>query len=217
MKLLLLHGPAIASSRLKLNQLRQSFNPESVTAFSEGSGIQDILGSIQTLPMFSEERVIILENPSEELSLESDDQSLTVIVWFDHEVSDKKEILKSAKLKGSQILFFPEGREVSVFLLLDLLASKDKRSYLELNKLKKAGFDHQYLITMVFYMLRSLVSPNKNAPDFVKRKIARQRQNFSDDEIKKLYRYVLEMDFKIKSGLVEGPQAEFLLVNKFIN
>lgn len=219
-KLVLLHGPAVVSSRLRLNQLKKNFTEEAITEFPEKSSLQDILGSLQTLPMFDEARLIILENPPEDFIFDSKfslPESTTLIIWFDHELSAKKEILKSVGGLKGKIEFFPEGREVSVFPLLDFLASKDKRAFLEMNKLKKAGFDNQYLITMCFYMLRSLVSPNKNAPDFVKRKIAKQQQNFSDADLKNLYKSILEIDFKIKNGLIESSQAEFLLVNNFIN
>lgn len=220
MKLHLLHGPALNSSRLKLNQIKKDFNPDNISEFGEGASIQDFLGSLQTMPMFSEERAIILENPPEELTFDSSDSSgssVTLIIWFDHEVSEKKEILKSVQNLKGQILFFPEVKEISVFPLLDLLANQDKKAFLELDKLKKAGFDNQYLITMVFYMLRTLVSPNKNAPDFVKKKIAIQKQNFSDSDIKNMYKYILDLDYKIKNGLIEGDQAEFSLVNGFVN
>lgn len=226
MKLVLLHGPALNSSRIKLNNIKQNFSQDSITEFSEGSSIQDILGSLQTLPMFSEDRLIVVENPPDDLSLDSSLltpiesgltlDSIQLIIWFDHELSSKKEILKSIKNLKGEILFFPKGKEVLVFPFLDLLASKDKKAFLELAKLKKAGFDNQYLITMVFYMLRSLVAPNKNAPDFIRRKVAKQRQNFSDTDIKNLYKSIIEIDYKIKNGLIESNQAEFLLVKNFL-
>ena len=118
--------------------------------------------------------------------------------------------------KNGQILFFPEGKEVSVFPLLDHLANGDKKAFLEIKKLKNGGFDIFYIITMVFYLLRNLVSTPKTAPQFVKDKLVRQRKNFSLERLTNLYKEILEIDFKIKSGLLEKDQAEFLLVNKFI-
>jgi DNA polymerase III delta subunit len=227
MKPVLLHGPAVVSSRLKLNQFKKEFSQDSITEFSEGSNPSDILGSLQTVSMFDENRLIVVENPPDDLLSSFSTNYLpagrhgplptTLLLWVDHEISEKKEIYKSIQKLNGQILFFPEGKEVSIFPFLDLLANKDKRAFVELEKLKKGGFDNQYIITMCFYMLRSLIAPNKSAPDFVKRKIAKQRQNFSDNEIKNLYRSILKLDYKIKNGLIEGNQAEFLLVNKFLN
>ncbi|MBI2338144.1 hypothetical protein HYU95_03075 [Candidatus Daviesbacteria bacterium] len=70
---------------------------------------------------------------------------------------------------------------------------------------------------MSFYLLRNLAVTSKKAPQFVKDKLQRQRKNFSLEKVISLYKEVLEIDFKIKSGLLEKPQAEFLLVNKFLN
>lgn len=185
--------------------------------FEEGKDTGEILTNLQSVSLFdTEERLIIVENPPEDFTNYTlNPAPCTLIFWFDHEVSDKKPILQSVKKNNGQIAFFPEAKEISVFPFLDYLGNKDKRAYLEMDKLKKGGLDSQYLITMIFYLLRSLVSANKNAPAFVKQKLARQKRNFSGNDLKDLYKYILETDFKIKSGLLEINQAEFLLVNLF--
>ena len=119
------------------------------------------------------------------------------------------------KKEKGEVLFFPEAREVSVFPLLDYLANKDNKAFLEIKKLKNAGYDIFYFITMTFYLLRNLVATPKTAQQFVKDKLIRQRKNFSLERLTNLYKEILEIDFKIKSGLLEKDQAEFLLVNKF--
>lgn len=210
MKLLILHGPAKAASRKKLIEVKQKFDTNNVVVFEEGSDLQAILGSLATPSLFSDQQLIILENPPEDLTFDSLTlyDSLTLILWFDHEVNQKK-------LKG-EVLFFPEAKEVSVFPFLDYLAAKDKSAFLELNKLKMAGFDTQYFIIMTFYLLRNLVVTPKSAPAFVKDKLTRQRKNFTQVTITNLYKDILEIDFKIKSGLLEKDQAEFLLINEFL-
>ncbi len=218
MKPLLLHGTAKVASRNKLLSVKEKFDQNNIVVFEEGSDLQTMLGSLATASLFSEERLIILENPPEDFTFDSLtlNDSLTLILWFDHEVSAKKPITEWAK-KNGQIFFFPEAKEVSVFPFLDCLATKDKKAFLELNKLKNAGFDIQYFITMVFYLLRNLLVTPKNAPQFVKDKLQRQRKNFDKEKITNLYKEIIEIDFKIKSGLLEKSQAEFLLVNKFIS
>jgi len=215
---LLLHGSAINASRRKLQELKKKFNPETIVVFDSEAHSGQVIASLMTVPMFSEERLIIWENPSEVFALPTTNYQLpasrgeptTMVLWFDHEVDAKK-------WPGFEVLFFPEAKEVSVFQFLDYLAAKDKRAFLEIEKLKKAGFDIHYFLTMTFYLLRNLVVTPKNAPDFVRRKLVRQRTGFNLEDITKLYKDLLEIDFKIKSGLLEKPQAEFLLVNKFIN
>ncbi len=216
MKLLLLHGNAKIASRKKLIDQKLKFDPNNVVIFEEGADLQTILGSISTPSLFSDERLIILENSSEDFAdylLPATDCQL--IFWFDHEVSSKKKVLDWVKKIKGEIIFFPEEREVSVFPFLDYLASQDKRAYLELQKLKNSNFDIQYFITMVFYLLRNLAVTPKTAPQFVKDKLNRQRRDFDRSRITNLYKEVIDLDFKIKSGLLEKDQAEFLLVDKF--
>ncbi|HCB22979.1 hypothetical protein A3B42_01950 [Candidatus Daviesbacteria bacterium RIFCSPLOWO2_01_FULL_38_10] len=210
MNLLLLHGPAINSSRQKLLQLKQKFDPEAVVVFEKGAELTEILTNLQSQSLFGEERLVIVENPPDDyistLSLVT--SHLSLVIWFDHEVDTKN-------FQG-EIFFFPEAKEISVFPFLDFLGNRDKRAYLELDKLKQ-NYDSQYLITMILYLLRNLNCTPKNAKDFVKKKNERMRKNFSADELANLYQLVLNTDFKIKSGLLEIAQAEFLLVNLFLD
>ncbi len=214
---LLLHGPAIKASRIKLLELRKKFNPANVVVFEKGEDLGTILTNLQSTALFEGDRLVIVENPQDDLqSLPPkegrtifDANSLMLILWFDHEIDTKK-------WPGFKCLFFPEGREVSVFPFLDCLAVKDKKAYLEMDKLKAAGFDVHYFFTMVFYLLRSLLVTPKNASQFVRNKLDRQRKYFTQGRITDLYKSVLEIEFKVKSGLLEKPQAEFLLIFKFL-
>ena len=184
MKLLLLHGPGITSSRKKLISIKKKFTENNVVSFEKGVSLSDVLASLQTISMFEEERLIIWENPSEEFVSDSllitHYSSLTLIFWYDHELK------KLPDGKEWEIFYFPEAKEISVFPFLDLLATKNSKAYLELDNLKKSGMDAQYIITMVFYLLRSLSVIPKNAPEFVKKKLVKQRENFSSDTVKDL-------------------------------
>lgn len=214
-KLLLLHGPAIEASRRKLQELRKKFNSDNIIVFDEKTDQQQILTNLQSQSLFEGERLVIVENPSGDFT----DYTLypipcTLILWFDHKI-DKKE------WPGFEESFFPEGREVSVFPFLDLLAAKDTgsdsaaKAYLEIEKLKAGGFDIHYFLTMVFYLLRNLVVTPKTAPSFVKQKLEKQRSRFNKEKLIDLYKDILEIDFKLKSGFLEKSHAEFLLVQKF--
>lgn len=211
MKLLLLHGPAKIVSRKKLVELKQNFDQNNVVVYEEGSNIQTLLAGLSTPLLFSEPQLIILENPSEDFKLPIANCQLptTLVLWFDHEVDIKK-------WPGFTTLLFEESKEISVFPFLDYLAVQDKRAFLEVEKLKQAGFDIFYFLTMVFYLLRNLINTPKNSPNFVKDKLQRQRKNFSQDRLIKLYQDILEIEFKIKSGLLEKDQAEFLLISKLL-
>ncbi len=206
---LLLHGPAKAASRKKLIELKQKFDG-SVVVFEEGADLQAIKTALFSQSLFTDQQLIILENPPEALfDNEQRTTSNELILWFDHKVDPKD-------WPGLEESFFPESQEVSVFPFLDLLAANDKRAFLEIEKLKAGGFDIFYLLTMTFYLLRSLAVAPKKAPDFVRKKLDRQRENFSKEKITELYKDMLEIDFKIKSGLLEKSHAEFLLIFKFL-
>ncbi len=217
-KAVLLHGPARVASRSKLLDLKQKFDPNNVVVFEEGATNKDIIDNLMSNSLFADERLVILENPDENFVLDSSlhTSHLSLILWFDHEVSEKKPVMEWVKKSQGQVFYFPEAKEVSVFPFLDFLANEDKRAFLELQKLKNAGFDIYYFITMVFYLLRNLAATPKNAPNFVKQKLERQRKNFNLERTTKLYKDTLETDLKLKSGLIESQQAEFVLVNKFM-
>lgn len=212
----LLHGPAIRSSRERLVLIKGKFSLDNVTVFDGKTNLQQILANLQNQSLFESERLVVLENPPDDFQFPNFNSQLSIVLWFDHEVSKTKPIIKVVQeLKGG-ILFFPEEREASIFPFLDYLAAGDKKAFVEIDKLKKSNFEIQYFITMVFYLLRNLVVTPKTAPQFVKDKLQKQRKNLSQDKIKRLYKDILEIDFKIKSGLLEKDQAEFLLVRKFI-
>ncbi len=216
MKPLLLHGPAINNSRSKLSALKQKFDINNVVVFESNTSISEVLDSLMTPSLLPEEKLFILENPPEDfINYTLYPIPYTLILWFDHTVGEKKPILEWVKKIKGEILFFPETREVSVFPLLDYLAAKDNRAFLEIKKLKNGGFDIFYFLTMTFYLLRNLIVIPKTVPHFVRDKLQQQRKNFDLEKIKKLYLEVLDLDFKLKSGLMEKEQAEFLLVNKF--
>ena len=172
-----------------------------------------------TPSLFSRQRLIVWENPSEDLSFDFSkvsDSLTTVLVWLDHEISLKSALWEAINKQRGEILFFTQAR-ITVFPFLDCLATKDKEAFLEIEKLKSAGFDIFYALNMVFYLLRNLVSTPKNAHDFVKKKLAKQRLNFSVQTLQGLYREVLEIEFKLKKGLLEQSQAQYLLITLFVD
>lgn len=213
MRLQLLHGPAIESSRNKLSDIRAKFDSANIVVFDSGANVAEILESIQTVSMFDGERLVVIEQPAEDLlpallTVHSD--QLTIVLWLSKEVDTKK-------YPGFQVFFFPEGREISVFPFLRLLGSRSPQAFTEMKKLKEAGFENQYFITMILYLLRNLVVTPKKAADFVRDNNEKMRQNFTTDELINLYKSILEIDCKIKKGFMEVDQADFSLVSGFLN
>ena len=216
MKLQLLHGPGIISSRYKLQSIKEGFDPNNIVVFRSESSAEQIIGSLQTPSLFSQDRLIVLENPPDEVvNCNLYPVTCTLVLWFDHLVDTKKWPCLPAGKAGFEYFLFSEDKVITVFPFLDCLANKDKKAFSEVQKLKLSGFDIFYILTMVFYLLRSLAVTPKNAPDFVKKKLVRQRVNFAPEKIIDLYGKVLEIEFKLKSGLLDQAQSEFLLINLF--
>lgn len=216
MKLLLLHGAGISSSRKKLSDLKKEFDPNNIVVFTQENSLEEINNNLAATPLFSTESLVVLENPPEDLtSYTLYPNPCTLIFWFDHEISDQKPIISYVKENRGEFFYFPESREISVFPFLDYLGNRDTRAFLELDKLKRGGFDIQYIITMVFYLLRNLEYTPKDAKDFIKKKNLKLRSNFSSEQLLRIYKSILEIDFQIKKGFLETEQAQFLLVNLF--
>ncbi len=218
-KLLLLHGQGIINSRKKLIDIKGRYKPEDITVFSGNINIEELLGNLMTINLLAAERLVVIENPPDTLEVKYLDlpDGVTVVFWLDHEVTATKLLLKLVKSLNGEILFFAPDKEVSVFPFLDALGNRDKKAFILLEQLKAEKIDLQYTITMILYLLRSLVAPNDNVPQFVKNKLSKQLQNFSMEGIKANYRFILETDFKLKSGLIEKKQAEFQIVQKFMS
>lgn len=218
MKLLLLHGPAKIASRKKLVEIKNQYDSSDIIEFDKNFETSQLLGNLLTVSLLHANRLVVLENPTEDLEIKESvlDETITFVIWFDHEVSSKKNILKYIEKNKGQVLFFSEGREVSVFPFLDLLADKNKKAFIEMDKLKKGGFDIYYFLTMSIYLLRNLAVTPKTAPPFVQKKLQQQRHKFDQQTITSLYKKLLKIDFKIKSGLLETSQAEFELVKSFL-
>ena len=68
MKLLLLHGPAINSSRVKLISLKEKFDANNTVVFEQGTDLTDVLNNLVSNSLFDNERLIILENPPEDFA-----------------------------------------------------------------------------------------------------------------------------------------------------
>jgi len=183
-----------------------------VTVFDNTSKTEDVMGEILTIPLIDNNRLIIWENPPKETKMPSlQNSNLTLVLWFDYEIDPKN-------YSDAEIFFFTEEKEASIFPFLDYLGSKNAKAYLELAKRNVTSpNDTQYILTMVAYLLRNLVVTPKEAKDFVMRKNESMRKNFSKQELINLYKFILEIDFKIKRGLMEANLAEFFLVNKFLS
>jgi len=113
--------------------------------------------------------------------------------------------------------------DVNIFKTLDALAQKDKKTALRLlHEHISQGENENYLLSMFVYQLRTLIKlkdlVEKGTPfynlakqsglhPYVVQKSSNQIRNFSLDQLKKIYRRLLEIDSGIKTGRIDGLTA----------
>ncbi len=204
MNLIFLHGPAISASRAHLSRLKAGFNVDNILVLEKNTSIGSLILAVSNNSLFAQERLVIIENPGDDLALDNlvIPEEVSLVLWADHEVSQTKQVMKSIRALKGQITYYSEAKETSIFPLLDLLAARSNRAYIELAKIKQAGFDLQYIIVMALYLLR--------------KELKLSQSHFSREEIIEFYRLILEIDFRFKSGLLDADEAEFELIKIFM-
>lgn len=118
--------------------------------------------------------------------------------------------------------------DTNIFKTLDALAQRDKKTALKLlHEHLEQGESEIYLFSMLAYQVRTLLKlkdlMERGVPyyslakktglhPFVIKKSSQQLRNFTLEGLKKIYRRLSEIDFRIKNGLIDGLTALDLLV-----
>jgi len=116
---------------------------------------------------------------------------------------------KTIKLENIELLIKPDF-DLNIFNMVDSLAQKNKTKTLKLfNQHLEKGEDEFYLLSMFIYQIRNLIKVKSGGGSdmhpFVIRKTEQQARNFDWDDLKKIYRQLLTIDFDIKMGKI-GPK-----------
>lgn len=213
--IIVLHGGNLTTQRLKLTQIKTGFSPLET---SELAGDQltntNLSDNFRSFSLFSERRLIIIENPPASLKADqiSDQENITVVLTFTKELTLNEQNKYSKQVK---ILFFPQEKDLTAFPFVDALLEKKPTAFLELEKLfNRFGF--QYVVTFIYFGLRKLILPSKTASSYVQKKIAKQKEFLNFAKINQLYQATLETEYKIKSGLLDEKIGLTILVNSFL-
>lgn len=215
MKLILVHGNFQSGVLKKVAEIKTGFDSLSITeSFEDGPGF-----NFSSPSLFSDKRLVILENPDIKIleeSLSQANPSLTVLVKFSKALEKSSAVLKKVIEAKGEVFIFEESSQTSIFPFLDMLGNLNSRAYMELEK-NYTEFGGQYILSMLAYFLRRMVQKPKTASGFMRQKIEAQKKNFSSGKIVRLYKEVIETDFKIKQGLIEEKMGVTLLVQKIMN
>ncbi|MBD3282332.1 MAG: DNA polymerase III subunit delta [Candidatus Portnoybacteria bacterium] len=118
--------------------------------------------------------------------------------------------------------------DIDIFKLIDAMAQKNKakaifmtRQYLE------KGENEQYLLSMLAYQFRNILKVKEYKPQgfnyqagakklkmhpFVFKKTTQTARNFSPEELKKIYSFLLAIDLDLKTGKIEaGPALDLFI------
>lgn len=221
--IILIYGNGLTAISKKISEIKNKFDPNSIQEFS-GKQIDFDQAVIQfsTGGLFTEEKLVILqdfeaaldESQLKKIEEIAGDPDTTVVLKFPKLLASSV-LLKRLNQKKAQVINLTEANEENLFPFLDKLADKNPQVMKELNgRIEESS--GQYILTMIFYMLRRMVMPNPKLPSFVQQKIAKQKQNFPGDKIAQLYKEGLETDYKIKSGLTDEKMGITLLVNNIL-
>lgn len=219
MKIILIYGLGLKSALDQISKIKKDFDPLSIIELEwKNLSPKQSLVEMLTPSLFSEKRLVILEEPDDKLVLDSlpSDPNLTLVVKISKNLSVSSLLLQQAKKNNAQIIQTSEEKEVLVFPFLDSLAERNPSALAQQEKLL-LEYGGQYIMTMLFYLLRRPILPSKNTSSFITQKNLKQRQNFPLDKIKNFYREILETDFKVKQGLIDENIAIRSLTYKFLS
>jgi len=118
--------------------------------------------------------------------------------------------------------------DTNIFKTLDALARRDKKTAFKLlHEHLKQGENEIYLLSMFVYQVRTLIklkdliekgttyydlAKKSKLHPFVVKKSSEQLRNFSLEQLKKIYQYLLNIELGIKKGRLDGRTALDLLI-----
>lgn len=217
MQLLILHGSGQAAIANYIHGVKKEFRGLVEEIDGRQLSFDQALINLSNMSLFTERRVVILENFDDNIDLSrvpaSDD--LTVIIRFGKLLNPKSLVLKKATGVGVKVIVYAEKDKAQIFPFLDNIAERNKTALLQLDPLLDE-FGGQYVLAMIFFMLRRIANPPKHTP-FIAKKIAGQRKKINDAQICKLYRQAILTDFEIKNGWLSERLGLTLFVSSIIS
>lgn len=209
-----IHGEDQAASRNFLNEqvlLAKTKNKEIIRLDGSKVELSEIKQNLEANSLFGQEKLVIIENLFSSPKSKRQEEIITYFKKLNTDVDllfwEKKELGKIATNK------LPNGCQIKVFKIpaiifkfLDSIKPKNNNLMLSLF--------HQCLKTqppeMVFYMLarqlRILLLANDlgedglSGPSWMKSRFIHQAKNFKLEQLKKIYKQLLEIDINVKTG-----------------
>lgn len=224
MQIILLYGPGEVGKRNYLLKIKKEFSQDQISQidFKKNSladlELEIVSGFLLRSSSFeSEKRLIIVENASDKMDLQilkNANLGTTLVLLASH-LTLTAQILQTAKKIGAKIYSFEGEKELTAFPFLDNLIEGKKEVFVELNKLF-SEYGAIYILSMIYYLLRRNILPLPSS-DFMRKKIQKQKQEFSLNNFEKFYFQTLQTEYKIKSGLIDEKIALTSLVQAIVD
>lgn len=221
----ILHGQDTVKSRQGLEKLKvQAKNIEGITLNGPKLTLTDFIQALESKSLFSQDRLVILENllsgkKSKEKEqilqyLQDEKVLVTLILWEDGEIS------------RSTLRLFPQA-EISIFKLDPFLfrfidALKPDNAEILIKLFRQSIIQED--VNFIFYMLvrhfrlllflktgeRKGLEEVDRLADWQKTKLIKQAQLFDQNKLLNVYRQLLEIDYREKTGLAPYPLTQTL-------
>lgn len=223
--IVILHGEDIARSRKALESAKtQKKSQEVITLDGAKITLSELKQALEAKSLFGQERIVILENflgsrktkEQEKIIdyLKSEKQNLDLIIWEDQEVNSL--LLRS--FPHAQVQVFK--LDPLLFRFLDTLKPQNSQKMIEALRLALTQEDANlifYLLVRQFRLLLVLRNGEEASLEEVGRlvswqrtKIAKQAQYFTPQKLLAVYRELLAIDYREKTGSAAYPLPQTL-------
>lgn len=216
-----IHGQDQAKSRLKLREFITGSEQEIIYLDGKKINLPDLIMATETTPIIADKKLIVVENffqgkaGKDKLDIRDyifkDGFNHDIIFWENREI-DKFKIKTFPKNLKILLFDFPAG----LFKFLDSLGTGSiKTNYADFHSLLK-GSDPELLFMMIVRQFRLLImvreetENNLEMPEWQFFKLKVQASTFKMDELIVIYRQLLLIDYKIKSGKTPYKKEQLL-------
>lgn len=194
----LFHGEDVTASRNAL--------PEGAVKVDGKTATPELLAQMLSgNNLFDGWQTVVIENPKKIPEMPPD---IDVFIWFDHKLTATQ--LKA--YSGAQVQEFKLG--TIVFKFVESLRPGNRQEMVNLFEQYSRSELPEIILTMIIRQFRLMLDPSSLA-GWQKDRIVAQSKQFPPEKIKKIYKELLDIDYRQKTGLapsdLSGSLELFLL------
>lgn len=219
----LFHGQDTVASREALLKLKSQYNPTAVVSLPKDTDLGRFREICETLTLTGETRLVVIETYLKELGRRKDNllseadfsayllrqpEGSDTALWFDDRLPSQHPLLLNLAQDKKTKVVCATLVPPNVFSFLDDLA--ERRRLGALKKFcywQKMGVNNHYLLTMMAWQVRRLLSFSYNVPikisPFAHARLIRQIKKFTEAELLTFYEKLSGLDQQSKSNDVD--------------